>query len=412
MNSLRKIGKLASIRLSINLVRYETTTANESNIIYTDKLNFINDKYPAIIPTYRVLDITNTQASDSQISNEDLVKMYRTMVSLNVMDTVLYESQRQGRISFYMTNYGEEACQIGSAAALSLNDLIYAQYRESGILMWRGFTFQDYVNQCFGNIDDRNKGRQMPVHYGSKQLNYVTISSPLTTQLPQAVGAAYGLKILKKDLCIACYFGEGAASEGDAHAALNFAATLKCPVVFFCRNNGYAISTPSHQQYDGDGIAAKGPAYGIRTIRIDGNDIFAVYNATKFARDYAVKNKRPVLIEAMTYRIGHHSTSDDSTAYRSDQEIKEHLKVSPIIRLKTYLYQKKLWDDEMEKELLKISKKAVIDAMSVADKREKPHWKQLFTDVYAEIPTHIEKQMGMLEKHLEKYADKYPGIRK
>lgn len=240
------------------------------------------------------------EADDPKLSKETLIKMYKDMTKLNVMDRILYESQRQGRISFYMTNYGEEATHIGSAAALSLDDVVYGQYREAGVLMWRGFTFSQFMNQCYGNIHDAGKGRQMPVHYGSKQLNFITISSPLTTQVPQAVGAAYALK--GKNRVVICYFGDGAASEGDAHAALNFAATLECPIIFFCRNNGYAISTPTAEQYKGDGIAARGPGYGIDTLRVDGNDVFAVYNATSLAKKHCLENNKPVLIEAMTYR--------------------------------------------------------------------------------------------------------------
>lgn len=229
-----------------------------------------------------------------------LEKMYKDMTLLNVMDKILYESQRQGRISFYMTNYGEEAMHIGSAAALDNADVVYGQYREAGVLIWRGFTTQQFVDQCYGNVDDRGKGRQMPVHYGSRQLNFVTISSPLSTQMPQAVGAAYALKGTGR--IVVCYFGDGAASEGDAHAAFNFAATLKCPVILFCRNNGYAISTPVEHQYGGDGIAARGPAYGINTLRVDGNDVLAVYNATRKAKEYALNESKPVVIEALGYR--------------------------------------------------------------------------------------------------------------
>ena len=176
------------------------------------------------------------------------------------------------------------------------------------------------MNQCYSNELDLGKGRQMPVHYGSKELNFQTISSPLCTQLPQASGAAYALKRAGKDACVICYFGEGAASEGDFHAALNIAATTDSPVIFFCRNNGYAISTPAKEQYRGDGIgkvilllsfffnitvlfsASRGHGYGMHTIRVDGNDVLAVYNATKLARETAIKGHRPVLIEALTYR--------------------------------------------------------------------------------------------------------------
>lgn len=159
--------------------------------------------------------------------------MYTAMVRLNIMDGILYESQRQGRISFYMTNYGEEATHIGSAAALDDNDMVFGQYREAGVLMWRGFTLDEFMNQCYSNRYDPGKGRQMPVHYGSKRLNFQTISSPLATQMPQAAGAAYAFKRARNGLAVICYFGEGAASEGDAHAAFNFASTTDSPCIFF-----------------------------------------------------------------------------------------------------------------------------------------------------------------------------------
>ncbi|VDM54036.1 unnamed protein product [Angiostrongylus costaricensis] len=263
------------------------------------------NELPAI-PIYRV---TNTlgniidESQDPKFDKETSLKMYHDMTQLNVMDRILYDSQRQGRISFYMTNFGEEGTHIGSAAAVLDSDLVYGQYREVGVLMWRNFPLENIMNQCYGNWKDKGKGRQMPLHYGSVQHNF-------------AVGSAYAFKqIPNNGRIVVVYFGDGAASEGDAHAAFNFAGTLKCPIIFFCRNNGYAISTPTSEQYGGDGIAGKGAGYGLHTIRVDGNDVFAVYNATKAARKLAVENK-PVLIEAMTYRLGHHSTSDDSSFYR------------------------------------------------------------------------------------------------
>lgn len=164
------------------------------------------------IPIYRVMNrdgIIEDPSQDPNLSQEIVTKMFRDMVLLDTMDRILYESQRQGRISFYMTNFGEEASQIGSAAALSNDDWIYAQYREAGILVWRGFTISQFVNQCFGNSEDVGKGRQMPVHYGSKKLNFVTISSPLGTQTPQAAGAAYAFKLRpNNDRCVVTYFGK------------------------------------------------------------------------------------------------------------------------------------------------------------------------------------------------------------
>ena len=158
------------------------------------------------------------------------------------------------------------------------------------------------MDQCYSTCDDIGKGKQMPVHYGSKKCNFVTISSPLATQVIQAVGAAYVYRIQNLSKVVIVYFGEGAASEGDVHAAMNFAVTLKTPVIFFCRNNGYAISTPATEQYGSDGIIVRALAYGMQGVRVDGNDLFAVYNACKFARDYCLRNNTPFLIEALTYR--------------------------------------------------------------------------------------------------------------
>ncbi|KAG7204223.1 hypothetical protein KM043_002053 [Ampulex compressa] len=377
---------------------------------FSNKLQFVNKDSYAPIAIYRVLNSSGTAdlPDKHKLENDTLIKIYRKMVTISLMDKILYESQRQGRISFYMTNTGEEATQIGSAAALTLTDMIYAQYREAGVLLWRGYPLSKFMDQCYGNCDDNGQGRQMPVHYGSKELNFVTISSPLTTQLPQAVGAAYSLKRKGIDACVMCYFGEGAASEGDAHAAFNFAATLECPTVFMCRNNGYAISTRTDEQFKGDGIAAKGPAYGIDTIRVDGNDVLAVYYATKMAREFSIKKKKPVLIEAMTYRIGHHSTSDDSTIYRSSQEISQWDKYTPIIRFRQYIESLGLWNEEEEKKLITSTRKDILSVFAEAEKKPKPHWKNMFTDVYETMPEHILKQMSTMEKHLKEFQEHYP----
>ncbi|XP_011312765.1 2-oxoisovalerate dehydrogenase subunit alpha, mitochondrial [Fopius arisanus] len=380
------------------------------NAKFTSVLKFVNNESYEPIPIYRILSSPNSQVSDPdlKIGNELLLKMYESMVRIRTMDKILYESQRQGRISFFMTNTGEEAIQIGSAAGLTLQDVIYAQYREAGVLLWRGFKYSGFINQCYGNHDDSGKGKQMPVHYGSKELNFMTISSPLTTQLPQAVGAAYALKRSKKEACVVCYFGEGAASEGDAHAAFNFAATLDCPIIFICRNNGYAISTSSLEQYKGDGIAARGPAYGINTIRVDGNDIFAMYHVTRVARDFCIKHRKPVLIEAMSYRVGHHSTSDDSTVYRAKDEIENWNKESPVLKLRQYLENLQLWNDEQEKKLEVSLRKEFLREFEEAEKKLKPKWNELFTDVYQDMPDHIKRQKMLMERHVEEYQEHYP----
>ncbi|KAK2171678.1 hypothetical protein NP493_1042g00039 [Ridgeia piscesae] len=379
---------------------------------YTQKLEVLEPDQKDPIPVYRVMDNKGNVIDadeDPQFDKETCLKMYRCMTLLNTMDRILYESQRQGRISFYMTNYGEEGTQIGSAAALDPNDLIFAQYRESGVLMWRGFTLDNFMDQCYGNVSDVGKGRQMPVHYGSTDFHFVTISSPLATQLPQAAGAAYAFKRAQNGQVVMCYFGDGAASEGDFHGALNFAATLECPVIFFCRNNGYAISTPTHDQYRGDGIASRGAGYGIATIRVDGNDVMAVYNVTKVARQISLAQSRPVLVEAMTYRIGHHSTSDDSSAYRTDSEVSYWVKEDhPIGRLGFYMMNRGWWTEQDEKNWKNESRKQVLEAFSRAEKKLKPNPELMFTDVYDEMTPELKKQLSSMKEHVQLYKENYP----
>jgi 2-oxoisovalerate dehydrogenase E1 component alpha subunit len=208
---------------------------------------------------------------------------------------------------------------------------------------------------------------------------------------------------------VACYFGEGAASEGDFHAALNIAATRSCPVVFICRNNGYAISTPTLEQYRGDGIASRGTGYGIDTIRVDGNDIWAVREATKKARELALTDGgRPVLIEAMSYRISHHSTSDDSFAYRARVEVEDwKRRDNPITRLRKYLEKKGIWDDEKENEARTRIRREVLKAFAEAEKEKKPPLRAMFEDVYEEITPETRRQMDELRGVIERYPDEY-----
>ncbi|KAK9816866.1 hypothetical protein WJX72_006300 [[Myrmecia] bisecta] len=362
---------------------------------------------------YRTIDSYGVAVPGADVPHElsqDLaVRMYRSMVALQTLDTIFFESQRQGRFSFYMTSNGEEATAIGSAAALTLEDTVFSQYREQGVLMWRGFTLRQMADQCFGNERDSGKGRQMPVHYGSKELNFHTISSPLATQLPQAVGAAYTLKLSRKPAVVAAYFGEGAASEGDFHAAANFACTLSAPVIFICRNNGWAISTPATEQYRGDGIAGRGPSYGMATIRVDGGDARAVYNATAQARKHAVENQCPVMIEAMSYRSGHHSTSDDSSRYRTTDEMKQWRARDPVMRFQRWLVQLKWWEEAQEQALRKALRKEVIEALDSAGKAAKPPLSEMFTDVYDELPWHLKEQQDEVLKHVALHPEACPS---
>lgn len=333
------------------------------------------------------------------------------MNQVHIFDEVLYNIQRQGLISFYLQNSGEEGLQVGSSSALSIDDMIFYQYRETGVLFYRGFTVQNALDQCFSNVDDLGKGKQMPIHYGSHALNIQTASSPLATQLPASVGAAFAMKNNGKPKSVVCsYFGDGAASEGDFHAAMNFASTLEVPIIFFCRNNGYAISTSVHEQYHGDGVASRAIGYGMKSIRVDGNDTLAVKEVTALARQIALEQCCPVLIEAMTYRLGHHSTSDDSTKYRSPEEIKYWESLCPIKRLKQFLLTEcewTEWTEEKDAALRQTERELILTALESATAKPKAHVSNMFTDVYQEMPAHLTKQRRELEDHVKKYPQHY-----
>ncbi|KAK1413448.1 hypothetical protein QVD17_35221 [Tagetes erecta] len=380
---------------------------------FTRKLMFTSNSTAERVHCYRVLDDNGQPFNDSEslkISKELAVKMYTNMVTLEVMDTVFYESQRQGRISFYATTTGEEAINIASAAALNNNDFVFPQYREPGVLLWRGFTLQEFANQLFGNKFEYGKGRQMPIHYGSRKHSYFTVASTVATQIPHAVGAAYSLKMEKQDSCVITYFGDGGTSTADFHAAMNFAAVTEVPVIFFCRNNGWAISTPVHEQFRSDGVVVKGKAYGVPSIRIDGNDALAIYNAVHEARKMAIKEQTPVLIEALTYRAGHHTTSDDSTRYRSIDEIEKWRgDQSPIKRFRKWIENEGWWNDVAESEYRSSIRKQVAQAIQVAERIEKPPVADMFNDVYDVPPRNLNEQEVFVRKTVTKHRRDYPS---
>lgn len=363
------------------------------------------------IPTYRVLSQDGSQIEGAEGPNLDRDKarrIYQAMIGTRVLDERMMSAQRQGRLSFYMQCTGEEAAVIGAAAALDDADMIMAQYREQGALLYRGFSIDEFMNQLFGNDLDYGKGRQMPIHYGSRKLHYMTISSPLATQIPQAAGYAYGQKLAGDGLCTLVFFGEGAASEGDFHAGLNMAAVHEAPVIFFCRNNGYAISTPSSEQYAGDGIAPRAFGYGMHVIRVDGNDLLAVYRATQDARRIAVEQNKPVLIEAMTYRLAAHSSSDDPSGYRSKKEEEIWREKDPVLRFRTWLTAQGWWSDDEEKSLQESLRREVLETLKRAEKRPPPPLESLVTDVYAEVTPALQGQLEELTAHIRRYPDAYP----
>uniref|UniRef100_A0A915BY82 2-oxoisovalerate dehydrogenase subunit alpha n=1 Tax=Parascaris univalens TaxID=6257 RepID=A0A915BY82_PARUN len=414
---------LCKVRQLWNLLKYSTKAErfqlneisekylSNRTVKFTDKLEVLSPDVLPTFPIYRVLDFDGNiinQANDPKLEKERYVKMYKDMTLLHTMDSILLNSQRQGLLAFYMTNYGEEALHVGCSAGLKNDDLIYAQYREVGVIIQRGYTILEFMNTAFGNCHDLAKGRQMPMHYGSKKHNFVYISSPLATQVPQSVGTAYAFKRAKNGRIVCCFFGDGASSEGDTSASFNFAGALACPVMFVCRNNGYAISTPTAQQYRSDGIAARGPGFGLHAIRVDGNDLLAMYNATKAARAVVAQNK-PVLLEALSYRIGDHSTSDDSTAYRSAGDLEKwKTLLDPIARFKKYLIKQNFWSENEETEWIKKAKADVLAAFAKASKEKLPSIDNLFSDVYKKETKNLKRQKEQLRAHLAVFGDKYP----
>lgn len=362
------------------------------------------------IPTLSVLQADGSLIKGAvapKISQKQAEKIYSDMVYTRTLDERMVGAQRQGRLSFYLTCTGEEASVAGTIAAFKQDDMVMGQYREQVALRFRGFTTQQFMNQLFSNADDLGKGRQMPVHYGCRELNFMTIRSPLATQIPQAAGYAYGQKLAGNKACTLCYFGDGAASEGDFHAGLNMAAVLNSPVVFVVRNNGYAISTPSSEQFASDGIAPRGVAYGIKTIRVDGNDILAVYAAAVEARKIAVEQQQPVLIETMSYRLGAHSTSDDPSGYRSREEEEKWRQKDPINRMKNWLIKQQWWDESRDENLHKEFRSEILAELKLAEKRPKPPLEDLITDVYKTPPKHLVEQYKSLENHIAKYPNSY-----
>ncbi|MCJ1299238.1 hypothetical protein MMC08_002030 [Hypocenomyce scalaris] len=381
-------------------------------------MDFLTPSKLPPIPTYRVMNsagiMEDKTRAEPDVTNEQILTWYKNMLTVNILDSIMFEAQRHGRLSFYMVSAGEEGVTVGSAAALGPNDVITCQYRETGVFQQRGFTLKDFMSQLFSNKNDPGKGRNMPVHYSGKAKTGVhAVASTLGTQIPHATGAAYALKMEAQEnptdppRVAACYFGDGAASEGDFHGALNIAATRDCPVIFICRNNGFAISTPTSEQYRGDGIASRGIGYGIETLRVDGTDIFAVYEATKEARRRALEGGgRPILLEFMSYRVSHHSTSDDSFAYRKPGEVDNwKTRDNPLTRLRKWLENKGLWDEKLEMQSRAGIRKAILTELAAAEKEKKPPLRAIFDDVYAELTEEAEVQ----RKELKRLMLKYPG---
>jgi 2-oxoisovalerate dehydrogenase E1 component alpha subunit len=312
-------------------------------------------------------------------------RLHRWMVLDRALDERMVTLQRQGRIGFYIGSIGEEATVFGTAAAMRETDWIFPSYREHGAALLRGLPLPTFLCDLFGNAGDLMKGRQMPCHEAWRAGCFTSISSPIATQIPHAVGAAWAARLRGDDMVALAYFGEGATSAHDFHAGLNFAAVRRLPVVFVCRNNGWAISTPPERQTASATIAQKAIAYGMRGERVDGNDLFAVHAATRRARARAAAGEGPTLIECVTYRIEGHSTSDDPRAYRPADLVEPWRRKDPILRVRRWLEARGLHDAAAEKALQVEIREEIQRALREAEGHApKPPVESLFEDVYAE----------------------------
>lgn len=337
-------------------------------------------------------------ATDPGLSEAEMLVLYEIMVRTRILDERLVTLQRQGRIGFHIGSLGEEATILGSAFALRSSDWIFPCYREFGAALLRGMPLQAYLDNMFGNENDPAKGRQMPDHYTYKKAKFGSVSSPIGTQITQAVGFAWGAKTKKEDLVALVYFGEGATSSNEFHNGMNFAGVFKAPVVFLLRNNGWAISVPTERQSASETFAAKGLAYGVPALRCDGNDVFAVVAATRRAVAHAAAGKGPMMVEALTYRLSGHSTSDDPKAYRKEDEVEAWRRRDPLVRFREHLTGRGLWDDDKQAAVEKQVDADVADAVKQAEATAPPALRTLFEDVFQDMPWHLREQLAQLEK--------------
>ncbi|MBL9024783.1 MAG: thiamine pyrophosphate-dependent dehydrogenase E1 component subunit alpha [Myxococcales bacterium] len=333
---------------------------------------------------------------DPKLSKEDVTALYRAMVRTRVLDDRLVTLQRQGRIGFHIGSLGEEAAILGSAYALRQQDWLFPCYREFGGALWRGMPLQRYVDNMFGNQNDPARGRQMPDHYCFRAAKVTSVSSPIGTQIPQAVGFGWAAKMKKDDLVTIVYLGEGATSSNEFHNGMNFAGVFKTPTVFFVRNNGWAISVPTERQTASRTFAEKGIAYGVPGVRVDGNDLFAVVKVTMDAVARAARGEGPTIIEALTYRLSGHSTSDDPKAYRPDGTLEPWRALDPLTRLRKHLVGAYGWTEAQDKAIEAEVDAELKAAIQVAEKTPGPSLESLFSEVYAELPWHLREQQAEL----------------
>ncbi len=319
------------------------------------------------------------------LSDGQVIDMYKYMLLARKFDERCMLLQRAGKINFHVSGIGQETAQVAAAFALDREkDYFLPYYRDYGFVLAVGMTPRELMLSAFAKAEDPNSGgRQMPGHFGSKRLRIVTGSSPVTTQVPHAVGVALAAKMQKKDFVSFVTFGEGSSNQGDFHEGSNFAGVHKLPVIIMVENNQYAISVPIHKQLSGK-VSDRALGYGFPGLRVDGNDALAVYAAVKEARERAVAGEGPTLIEAMMYRLSPHSTSDNDLAYRTKEEVEENWKKDGLAKMKQYLIDCGIWDEERDNDLAAQLSMELKEATEYADDAPYPKPEDTLLHVYAD----------------------------
>jgi pyruvate dehydrogenase E1 component alpha subunit len=319
---------------------------------------------------------------------DDLRRIYERMVLGRVADAKALKLQRQGRFGTYASSRGHEACQVGTASALAVGDWFFPYFRDLGVYLTLGYPLADYYHYWMGN----EAGLRTP-----DGLNIFPLAIPVASQILHAVGAGMAANYRRLRLAVVCTFGDGATSEGDFHEGMNYAGVFRTPNVFVCYNNQFAISVPRSRQTAAATIAQKALAYGFGGVQVDGNDVLAVYAAAKEAADRARSGAGPTLIEAYTYRMGDHTTSDDASRYRPADDVADWEKRDPIARFQLYLKNKGLWDEAWEKEVQEGAADLVERAVEAAESRPSATAEDLFAYTYAAMTPSLRDQLADLK---------------
>ncbi|SEB67120.1 thiamine pyrophosphate-dependent dehydrogenase E1 component subunit alpha [Paenibacillus sp. GP183] len=319
------------------------------------------------------------------LTDDQAVQMYSYMNLARKYDERGIMLQRAGKVPFTVSGIGQESGQVGMAFAMQpLKDYFLPYYRDYGFVLSIGMTVKDLMLSLFSKAEDINSGgRQMAGHFGGKKLNIVTGSSPVTTQVPHAVGIALAAKMKKQDFVTIATFGEGSSNQGDFHEGCNFAGVHKLPVIFVCENNQYAISVPLHKQVSGK-IADRAIGYGFPGFQVDGTDALEVYRVVKEARERALRGEGPTLIELLTYRISPHSTSDDDMLYRTKEEVDLHRGKDGNEKFKQYIIECGIWSEQQDQELQEKQKQIINEATRYAEAAPYPKPEDTLLHVYAE----------------------------